>query len=572
MRLISSIFVKILASAALHAQRISVSDLKAVNSQVFQHLNSNELVKADSVAYLFLEKVQKSDSPSDSVWADTYFLLGTLEYYKARYRVSVSFFEKVLRISLIKNTPSLKLQILNNIGSSQIYIGKLPEALISFREAMKISEQLNDWQSIMGLWMNLADVEFELGHYKEAIALAHKALKALESPKDNHSCHLNLGKYYTYDNQLDKGYYHTQTALRGFTDLNDNYYVVAALVNMAIIEQKQNKFQASAKTMQKARDMAEANKFDKFIVPALIHQSQNVILSGKNLPKAREYALEAIRLTRISGRREHLEEATLALAKYHAAVGDMKTFSTSMDEYNTIKKETIRLNANAAAEEFKAIYEQERLSAEIKALRQNIRFKNQQLLFALLSLLTLTLTGSIIYAQNRKLKKNMKTMFQMNVGLAYSQHRERAVPEPLDKPTADEAPELSDVELFRMILKKIEVRELYKDPNLGLDELAQYLKRNKYAVSKAINTAGKTNFANLINSFKVNEARRLILEKGNEISVADIATSAGFNSRSSFNRYFKELTGFTPSQYLLMSNREMEQEEDIAGDAQRESE
>jgi AraC-like DNA-binding protein len=416
--------------------------------------------------------------------------------------------------------------------------------------------------------VNLAGLEFELGNYKEAIALTQKAMQGSRSTDLTITCHLNLGKYYTYDNQLDKGFYHTQAALKGFTDLNDNYYVVAALVNMATIEQKQNNFQASSKYMQQAMDMAQANKFDKFIVPALIHQSQNVILSGKNLPMAREYALEAIRLTRISGRREHMEEATLELAKYYAAVGDIKSFSTTMDEYNTLQKETIRLNANIAAEEFKAIYEQERLSAENKVLRQNIRFKNQQLLFALLVLLTLTLTGSIIFAQNWKLKQNMKTMFQMNINLAYAHPGGIEAPESPAESSEDDSVELSDVELFKLILRKIETKKLYKDPSFGLYELAKHVKQSRTNVSKAINIVGKTNFASFINSFKVNEARRLMLEKGNEMTIWDIATAAGFNSRTSFYRNFKELTGFTPSQYLQMSNREVQEDGDIAGDIQ----
>ncbi len=310
---------------------------------------------------------------------------------------------------------------------------------------------MNDRESILGLWVNMADLEFELGHYKDAIELTQKALEEIESPLLLSYCHLNLGKYYNFDNQLDKSYQYTETALRGFTEQNDTYYIVASLINLSDIQHKLKNFPADIQTMQKAMDMARANNFDKFIGTTLIHQCKNIILSGSNLSQARDYALEAIQLTRISGRREHMKEATLELARYFAAIGDMKAFANAMDEYNTIKEETIRLNANAAAEEFKAIYEQERLSAEIKALRQNIRFKNQQLLFGLLVLLTVTLTGSIILAQYTKLKQNMKTMFQMNVGLAYSRHNEDSKPESSESSSSDTEPDLSDLQQFKLI-------------------------------------------------------------------------------------------------------------------------
>ena len=86
------------------------------------------------------------------------------------------------------------------------------------------------------------------------------------------------------------------------------------------------------------------------------------------------------------------------------------------------------------------------------------------------------------------------------------------------------------------------------------------MKRSKTSVSKAINNAGKTNFSSMINEFKVNEARRLILEKGHEMSMGDIATAAGFNTRISFNRHFKDLTGFTPTDYLELCNNNLNDE------------
>jgi AraC-like DNA-binding protein len=160
--------------------------------------------------------------------------------------------------------------------------------------------------------------------------------------------------------------------------------------------------------------------------------------------------------------------------------------------------------------------------------------------------------GSIIFLQYRKLKRNLKTMFQMNLSLAYSSHDDAGeTAEPVD----ETVPDLSDSALYKLILRKIEQKELYKDPQLSLHDLAKHVNRRKKVVSRAINNAGKTNFAGLINEFKVNEARRLIMEKGSFIAINDIATMAGFNSRSSFYRHFKELTGFSPTDYIEMMGR-----------------
>ncbi|MEY4204454.1 MAG: Bacterial regulatory helix-turn-helix protein AraC family [Bacteroidota bacterium] len=47
------------------------------------------------------------------------------------------------------------------------------------------------------------------------------------------------------------------------------------------------------------------------------------------------------------------------------------------------------------------------------------------------------------------------------------------------------------------------------------------------------------------------EVRKLIMENGTSMTINEIASAAGYSSRTSFNRNFKESTGFTPSEYLL---------------------
>jgi AraC-like DNA-binding protein len=54
----------------------------------------------------------------------------------------------------------------------------------------------------------------------------------------------------------------------------------------------------------------------------------------------------------------------------------------------------------------------------------------------------------------------------------------------------------------------------------------------------------------LINSYRVNEAKALLINEPQD-TILDIAYAAGFNSKASFNRIFKKVTGMTPSEYRL---------------------
>ena len=550
------LFIMLLGFTA-QASGFANPTLDSLEKSGWRYLANNQLEKADSVAYLLLHEIQKAESVTDTFLSNSYFLLGTLEFYKGRFRISASFFKKILNLPLSKKNPAVQLKIYNNLGAALSNLGELPEALAAYQKALKISKAQNSREGILSLSINMADLEFDLGNYKSAIGLIQKVMEDSLTASDKAYCHLNLGKYYVFDNQVDKGLWHTQEALRQFEALEDQFHFAAALVNLAKVQQIKKEYELSDKTIQKVVDISKANKYDKYLLPALIHFSQNTILSGRNLQKAKGYATEAIKLAQESGKRDHLETSTLELSKYYAAVNDMERFLQTIDTYNKVKNETVSLNAKVATEELKVIYAVDQLTGKIVVLEENLKSKNQQLVVTILILFFAFLGGSIIYIQYRKLRQNMKTMFRMNVSLAYAEHGDVQIPEEDFDNATSEAIEESDVELYRIILRKMELNSLYKDPQFNLQQLVKLVRRNRNLVSRAIKNCGKTNFFGMINELKVNEVRRLILKRGSEISLGDIAKEAGFTSRASFNRNFKELTGFTPTAYLDMCNKNL---------------
>ncbi|MFN7833835.1 MAG: helix-turn-helix domain-containing protein, partial [Bacteroidota bacterium] len=102
--------------------------------------------------------------------------------------------------------------------------------------------------------------------------------------------------------------------------------------------------------------------------------------------------------------------------------------------------------------------------------------------------------------------------------------------------------------LYLDVLKRIERDKLYLNPTFSLLELSEKMNRSSRYISQALGEVGKISFPNLVNNFRINEARRLIADNPN-ITVIEIMEKTGFGSRQSFNRNFKTATGFTPSEY-----------------------
>ncbi|MBF9222335.1 helix-turn-helix domain-containing protein [Hymenobacter ruricola] len=87
------------------------------------------------------------------------------------------------------------------------------------------------------------------------------------------------------------------------------------------------------------------------------------------------------------------------------------------------------------------------------------------------------------------------------------------------------------------------------EPELTLAELAHRLRTNTSLLSHVINTGCGQNFNDFVNSYRVAEAERKLQDpRLAHYSLVGIALESGFNSKSTFNRVFKKLTGRTPGE------------------------
>ena len=87
------------------------------------------------------------------------------------------------------------------------------------------------------------------------------------------------------------------------------------------------------------------------------------------------------------------------------------------------------------------------------------------------------------------------------------------------------------------------------EPELTLTELAQRLRTHPALLSKVINAGCGQNFNDFVNTYRVHEARRKLLDpRFAHYSLVGVALESGFNSKSTFNRVFKKLLGQAPSE------------------------
>ncbi len=91
----------------------------------------------------------------------------------------------------------------------------------------------------------------------------------------------------------------------------------------------------------------------------------------------------------------------------------------------------------------------------------------------------------------------------------------------------------------------------FKDLDLTLTLLAKRLNVHPNHLSQVINTYEQKNFYDYINWLRVEEFKNLVLRPENQqYTLLSLAHECGFNSKTTFNRNFKKVTGLSPSEYL----------------------
>jgi YesN/AraC family two-component response regulator len=162
-----------------------------------------------------------------------------------------------------------------------------------------------------------------------------------------------------------------------------------------------------------------------------------------------------------------------------------------------------------------------------------------------------------LYAQKRKAYRELVLKLQewAQVGRAVTSEELRVTSEsPPQSPQRGEdslSPDETDFCIIKEIEQLMSEKEIYKDPELSVDSLANKIKTKRHYVSMAINRCTNKNFSTFINEYRIkNVIRALSKTDSQTFSIEGIAYDSGFNDRRNFYRVFKKMTGLTPTEFL----------------------
>lgn len=110
-------------------------------------------------------------------------------------------------------------------------------------------------------------------------------------------------------------------------------------------------------------------------------------------------------------------------------------------------------------------------------------------------------------------------------------------------------------EIKKQLIELLRDEQMFLNPKLSLLEVAQAAGYTTHIISEVLNIHMETSFYDFVNDLRVEEAKKKLTDGTLEReTILAIALDSGFNSKSSFNRVFKQKTGHTPSQFAKQTS------------------
>lgn len=125
--------------------------------------------------------------------------------------------------------------------------------------------------------------------------------------------------------------------------------------------------------------------------------------------------------------------------------------------------------------------------------------------------------------------------------------RKEPIWERLKKLKTEKREELS--QYLPRLEKAMQAEKLYTRPSLSLADLAEAIDIKPYQLTQILNRILQQSFNDYVNAYRVEEAVRMIESPDyDHYTFLSIAYESGFNSKATFNRMVKKITGKSPNQ------------------------
>ena len=237
----------------------------------------------------------------------------------------------------------------------------------------------------------------------------------------------------------------------------------------------------------------------------------------------------------------------------------MGRFKEAYELYPNIyaTSDSIRKNEfNAQLDELRTLYEVDKLEKENQIITIEKRRNRNYFLFASLGCVLLTVTLGIWIFYSRKIVRKNRGLYrqiqeQDFLTDAWEREREKnmKLQEMLKSFSASFTDKDEEDEMFGRLSLLMKERRLYTESEINRNDIAAQIGISDRGLHDCIKNNTGMNFSEYIDSLRLACSRELLAQKGDKLTIDAIATDAGFSSRATFFRHFREKYGLSPEEF-----------------------
>lgn len=453
---------------------------------------------------------------------------------------------------------------INMVDSMFLYFGK----------ALPMAEREKDYWALATIYNSLGgNTAFGEGDYSQGIAYLIEALRYAENIRDTSRLMLvknNLAMAYCFIND-STGLIYAQDVYRNGVDNNNIYrifqgamisanlywmmrdtanalrYVKEALPYVEMYDQSREVYVLYADIL---RDIGKKDSSVIYYRKAFQEQSGSGIYSKADLylgyaeflKEDRRYddavsvlmdGLHMMDSVRSPAKKPMMY---LSLSGIYEDMGDPGTALTYYKQYNEEANRQLNLEIERKISSIRREYDKQKHEVELLEWRNKYNLAVMAFVFAVCVFVGLYLLYRSKVKNYRQLLKQHQTILERQ---ETRPAQTAAVPMPQDKMK----------KMYDRLEKLMYEQELYRQSDLSRDKVAQMLSTNRTYLCSVIKSFTGMTFPYYVNSFRINEAVRILSNPEDNTPIKAIAGNLGYNNLTTFYRLFEAAKGMPPSKY-----------------------
>ena len=395
------------------------------------------------------------------------------------------------------------------VGSIYQTMQRFDEAAESLRESTQILSSEEDITLLLSAYNALGETLDALGEYEELrrITIDWKAA-------------------------LDK--YKREAEAKGRTPALNGRYLYCTLA-ATVPEIETGHYEKAAQLLAQAEEFAEGRK--QIARSKLLQIKARYYAATGQYDKAILYNRENIEILASAGNFVSMLTVELQQAEFLLAAGQYKESAELYKQAILHKDELRNSELSTQLDELRTLFEVDKLTLKNKIATNRLYF-----LLAISALLLVFVILYILYT--RRLRSKNRLLFDAVTQLQKIQNnlyvcKERVLEE-----------DLSNEEILFNNLNKLMVDEqLFKDQQIKRDYVATKLNTNRTYLAESIKKcADGITFTEYLNQHRLHYAANL-LTNNFDLNINEAGDESGFNSRSTYNRLFRDCYGMSPSEF-----------------------